>query len=137
MISHSSSDKCVGFFNTFSGIPILPTSCNNAPNLILWTSASGKFNALANASEYLETDVEWPFVYGSFASIAPAKEVANYSKWCWEEISSLANLLTNSSSKLTPNWEWRFVKTSANECKAISSQKLKSEELMIALIPSL
>ena len=58
IISHSSPSNLPGFFSTFSGIPILPTSCNNAPNLILWTSSSGKFIARARASEYLETDVE-------------------------------------------------------------------------------
>ena len=76
MITHSSSDKGPSFFNTVSGIPILPTSWRSAPNFMRSTSSSGRLMALAKASENLETDVEWPFVYGSFASIAPAKDVA-------------------------------------------------------------
>ena len=39
-------------------MPILPISCKSAPSLIRSTSDSGRFIALANASEYLETEVE-------------------------------------------------------------------------------
>ena len=44
-------------------------------------SFSGKFIALAKATEYLETEDEWSFVYSSLASIALANEVTTSIKW--------------------------------------------------------
>ena len=54
-------------------------------------------------TENFETEVECPFVYGSFASIAPAKEVA-ISEILLPDISwSTLNFANNSSSKFTPS----------------------------------